>query len=74
MKRKFAGIVVDLPGHEGTVMVKSMAMCGVGLCKWPKKDDVLSYQVNDVIKVLNNSVPAPGTSSTRSTKFSFEDF
>ncbi|KAK2711847.1 hypothetical protein QYM36_012844 [Artemia franciscana] len=29
----FAGIVVDLLGHEGTVMIKCMAMCGVGLWK-----------------------------------------
>jgi len=73
-EERFAGIVVDLPGHEATVMIKSMAMCGVVLWKWPEKDDVLSYPAKDVIRVLNNPVPAPGTSSTRSTKFSFEDF
>ena len=73
-EERFAGIVVDLPGHEVTVMIKSMAMCGVVLWKWPEEDDVLSYPAKDVIRVLNNPVPAPGTSSTRSTKFSFEDF
>jgi len=30
-EERFAGIVVDLPGDGGTIMIKSMAMCGAGL-------------------------------------------
>ena len=54
--REYRGLIRDLP-VPGCVTVASLEATSGGTYKWPTKEDVLEYPVEDILRILDDPVP-----------------
>ena len=53
---EYRGIVRDV-SVPGRVTIASLEVIRVGTYKWPAKEDILDYSIEDIIGLVNDAVP-----------------